>query len=441
MSHSDTIFAPASGSGKAGICVIRISGSTSSFLLKSLAGTLSKPRFMTFCQLKHPETGLVLDQALIVWFSAPHSFTGEDMAELHIHGGLAVRQSVLSVLASFPGCRPAEPGEFARRAFLNHKMDLAQIEGLADLIDAETRAQHQQALRQMDGVLGRSLEHWREKLLQGSALCEALLDFSDEGDVASDLDSIILDQTYSVLEEARMLLAQGRRGERVREGFVVALMGPPNAGKSSLLNAFAQREAAIVSPYEGTTRDPIEIHCDFEGKKIIFIDTAGLRETADFVEQEGIKRALIKAQKADLVLWLQAANMLDEKAHPPSVSCPLWKLLSKSDLSPSNSVHDRFDHAFSSHNGEGLPSLKEAVTQLAEEEMSGDALLTRERHIQNITQLVQALEKVTPELVHSSPELAAEDIRSALTALGRMTGRVGVEDVLDRLFSSFCIGK
>ncbi|MEE1613089.1 tRNA uridine-5-carboxymethylaminomethyl(34) synthesis GTPase MnmE [Microvirga sp. CF3016] len=436
MRSDDTIFAIASGHGRAAVCLIRISGRESRTILEGMAGGVPEPRRAVVRTLKHPVTGELLDQALVLWMPAPQSFTGEDQAELHIHGGLATRAAVLRALGVVENCRPAEAGEFTRRAFLNGRMDLAQVEGLADIIDAETEAQRRQAMRQLGGRLGNAAEGWRESVLQILALLEASLDFSDEGDVPEDLEAEILQMIDRVAGEIGRAMAD-RSGERLREGLTVVLAGPPNAGKSTLLNALARRDVAIVSPIAGTTRDVIEVHCDLGGLPVNIVDTAGLRESGDLIEQEGVSRARARAQDADLVLWLVPPE--GEESNPPTAR-RLLRIGTKADVERTR--HD-CDLMIAATTGEGLPELIRRLEQEAGTLMGqGDALVTRERHRQALQRAYEALERARLMLVHRGPvELAAEEVRLAARAVGEITGRVDVEDVLDRLFSSFCIGK
>jgi tRNA modification GTPase len=436
MRSDDTIFATASGHGRAAVCLIRISGPESRTVLERMMGRMPEPRRAVVRTLKHPTTGEPLDQALVLWMPGPGSFTGEDQAELQIHGGLATRAAVLRALGGIDHCRPAEAGEFTRRAFLNGRMDLAQVEGLADIIDAETEAQRRQAMLQLGGRLGNAAESWRESVLQVLALLEASLDFSDEGDVPEDLEEEILGMIDRVRGEIGRAMAN-RRGERLREGLTVVLAGPPNAGKSTLLNALARRDVAIVSPIAGTTRDVIEVHCDLGGLPVIIVDTAGLRESGDMIEQEGVSRARARARNADLVLWLVPPE--EEESEPPQAQ-RLLRIGTKSDL---NRVRLDCDLMIAAATGEGLPEL---IARLEEEASAlmgqGDAILTRERHRNALERAHAALERARAMLVAHGPlELAAEEVRLAARAVGEITGRVDVEDVLDRLFSSFCIGK
>jgi tRNA modification GTPase len=436
MRSDDTIFATASGHGRAAVCLIRISGPESRTVLERMTERMPEPRRAVVRTLKDPTTGEPLDQALVLWMPGPGSFTGEDQAELQIHGGLATRAAVLRALGAIDNCRPAEAGEFTRRAFLNGRMDLAQVEGLADIIDAETEAQRRQAMLQLGGRLGNAAENWRESVLQVLALLEASLDFSDEGDVPEDLEQEILGMIDRVRGEIGRAMAN-RSGERLREGLTVVLAGPPNAGKSTLLNALARRDVAIVSPVAGTTRDVIEVHCDLGGLPVIIVDTAGLRESGDMIEREGVSRARARAQDADLVLWLVPPE--GEESEPPQAQ-RLLRVGTKSDL---NRVRHDCDLTIAAATGEGLPEL---IAHLEEEASAlmgqGDAILTRERHRKALERAHAALERARAMLVGHGPlELAAEEVRLAARAIGEITGRVDVEDVLDRLFSSFCIGK
>ncbi|TVR09082.1 MAG: tRNA uridine-5-carboxymethylaminomethyl(34) synthesis GTPase MnmE [Salinarimonadaceae bacterium] len=435
LSSPDTIYAPASGFGRAAVCVVRISGPRASDILVRMAGGAPEPRRMSLRRLVDPRDGDILDHALVVWLPAPHSFTGEDQAELQIHGGLAVRQAVLSALSAIEDCRPAEPGEFTRRALLAGRMDLTAAEGLADLVDAETEGQRRQALRQLGGGLGALADEWRSELIRVQALLEAALDFADEGDVPESLEEEARAAAIRLGAAIEGLLAEGRRGERLREGFHVVLAGPPNAGKSTLLNALARRDVAIVSSVPGTTRDIIETRCDLDGLPVIFADTAGLRETAESVEQQGVARARGRIDQADLVLWLDPA---DDRAPPPDGLARRLHVVTKIDLAGDREFPEA-DAAICAVSGDGLPALLETLASAARAAMgAGDALVTRERHR---VALEAALAGVSRGVSLSETELFAEEIRLAARALGRVSGRVDVEDVLDQLFSSFCIGK
>ena len=383
--------------------------------------------------------GVALDQALVAWMPGPQSFTGEDQAELHIHGGLAVRQAVLGALARVDACRPAAPGEFTRRAFLNGRMDLSQVEGLADLIDAETEAQRRQGLWQLEGRLGSLVEEWRETLIEALSKLEAALDFSDEGDVVGPLEADAYSLVVGVRARIQEHLAQGTRGERLRDGFTVVLAGAPNAGKSTLLNALARRDVAIVSEVPGTTRDAIEVRCDLAGLPVIFVDTAGLREAADTIEREGMARTRARAASADLVLWLvpPGAEQQHHASAPQQLHAGL-RLGTKADLcEPYLSATDL---TVSAQTGAGMADLLDRLRAEAEAALgNGDAIVTRERHRLALERAAAALARVNGSGL--ATELMAEDVRLALRALGEITGRVDVEQVLDRLFASFCIGK
>src|SRR5580698_4031524 len=304
MSDRSTIFALSSGRPPAAIAVVRVSGPRAGIALEKLIGRLPEPRKAALARVRDPASGEIIDEALSLWFPAPRSETGEDVAELQLHGGQAVIAGVLNALGRIEGCRPAEAGEFTRRAFENGRLDLTAVEGLADLIAAETPAQRRLAFRQLKGLIGDRAEAWRRRLIEALALVEARIDFSDEADVPEDLLGPALHAAQELRDEIAGVLADGRRGERLRDGLVVAIAGPPNAGKSTLLNRLARREAAIVSPYAGTTRDIIEVHLDLEGYPVTLLDTAGIRDSAEPIEQEGVRRARERAAAADLVLWV-----------------------------------------------------------------------------------------------------------------------------------------
>jgi tRNA modification GTPase len=440
--NATTIYAPATGSGRAAISLIRISGPGSSGVVRALAGALPHPRRLSLRTLRTAD-GDVLDKAVVVWMPGPATFTGEDMAELHVHGGLAVRSAVMRALAAIPLCQLAESGAFSRRAFDNGRLDLTEAEGIADLIDAETEAQRRQAVRQLDGALGRHVADWRARLIDLLAGAEAALDFSDESDVDDDvLDAALVRKAGAVRDEIAQVLADDRRGERLRDGFTVVLAGPPNAGKSTLLNALSKREAAIVSATPGTTRDVIEVRCDLGGLPVVLVDTAGLREAADPIEAEGIRRTQARMTNADLVLMLEAPG--EEQAAPKQSLMPVAatiRVLTKQDVvSPIAIRSDDGRLRISAHSGAGLDDLLNAIESRAAEAVgSGDALVTRERHRVGLTRCREHLDRL---LAGSAlPELAAEDLRLAVRALGEVAGRVGVEEMLDHLFAGFCIGK
>jgi tRNA modification GTPase len=325
-SDRPTIFALSSGRGPAAIAVIRISGSRAGAALEALGVAIPPPRQAKLTRLRDTETGDIIDEALALWFPGPHSETGEDVAELQVHGGQAVIAAVFAVLSRVDGLQPAEAGEFTRRAFENGKLDLTAVEGVADLVSAETEGQRRQAFRQMKGLLGNRAEAWRQRLIQAMALVGAGIDFSDEGDVPNNLVTPALQIAHELGREIETALADGHRGERLRDGIVVAIAGPPNAGKSTLLNRIARREAAIVSPHAGTTRDVIEVHLDLGGLPVTLLDTAGIRETGDAVELEGVRRARARAAGADLVLWVVDASGGSASAGPMAESADaLWR--------------------------------------------------------------------------------------------------------------------
>ncbi|MGP9820368.1 tRNA uridine-5-carboxymethylaminomethyl(34) synthesis GTPase MnmE [Salinarimonas sp. NSM] len=436
--ETDTIFAPASGFGRAAICVVRLSGPGTRRVLDALAGGTPAPRRLALRTLRDPQSGEALDRALVVFFPAPHSFTGEDQAELHIHGGLATRTGVLEALSRLPGCRAAEPGEFTRRAFLGGRMDLTAVEGLADLIEAQTQAQRRQALRQLEGGLGALAEAWRGRLVETQALIEAALDFSDEGDVATSVEAQAAERIAALAAEIGAALADAGRGERLREGFVVVLAGPPNAGKSTLMNALARRDVAIVSAVPGTTRDAIEVALDLGGLPVTLIDTAGLRETQDAIEAAGVARTRARIAGADLVVWL---DPVDAPAPPDAGGAtPVLHVAAKVDLAdatPSGAL------ALSAATGRGIADLLAAIEARARAAIGdgGDAVVTRARHRIALEVAHEALLRAAGALAAGDTELAAEDVRLAARSVGAIAGRVDVEDVLDALFGAFCIGK
>lgn len=442
---TETIFAPASGAGPAGVAVIRISGPDAGPALCALsARPLPPPRRASLVRLSDPGSGAPLDSGLAIWFPAPASFTGEDVAEVHIHGGRAVTAAVLGALGRLDGLRPAEPGEFTRRAFHAGKLDLTEVEGLADLIHAETEAQRVQALRQMDGALSQLYDGWRTRLIAASAHLEATIDFSDE-EIPEGLVAGAREVVRSLKNEIAVHLADGRRGERLRDGIHIAIVGPPNAGKSSLLNWLARRDAAIVSDIAGTTRDVVEVHLDLGGYPVVLADTAGLRETADGIEAEGVRRALARAEAADLTLLvLDGGTWPDVDPQTAVLIRPdVLVVVNKTDL---GRVEDDAEiegvtvHPVSVTGGAGLDSLLAAIEAAVKERwgLGADATLTRARHRQGLEDTVAALDR---SLHGSDAELVAEDLRLAARALGAITGRVDVEDLLDVIFRDFCIGK
>jgi tRNA modification GTPase len=451
----NSIFALSSGRPPAAIAVVRMSGPQAGAALKALIGRVPEPRRATLARVREPTRGEIIDEALALWFPAPHSETGEDVAELQLHGGQAVVAGVLDALGKVEGCRLAEPGEFTRRAFENGKLDLTEVEGLADLIAAETQAQRQQAFRQLKGLIGDRAEAWRRRLIEALALVEARIDFSDEADVPENLVEPALHAARQLGDEIAACLADSGRGERLREGLVVAIAGPPNAGKSTLLNRMARREAAIVSPYPGTTRDVIEVHLDLAGYPVTLLDTAGIRDSDDPVEQEGVRRARERAAMADLVLWVSDAAAADE-AERNSVAglshAEIWLLQNKIDLVSANpgprsesrpKEWGNCSFAISATTGLGVGQFVAALTAYAANYFSAteSVVITRARHRRALEETVASLERARREGGDGREELIAEELRSAATTLGRLTGRVDVEDILDVIFRDFCIGK
>jgi len=452
MSSNDTIFALSSGPPPAAVAVIRISGPNARFGLETLIHRLPEPRRASLAKLRDPATGTVLDEGLALWFPGPRSETGEDMVELQLHGGRAVIAATLAALGRINGLRPAGPGEFTRRALENGRMDLTAVEGLADLIFAETEAQRRQAMRQLQGALGERVEDWRKRLIDGMAMVEARIDFSDEADVPEDLLGPALATARSLREEILGALADDHRGERLRDGLTIAIAGPPNAGKSSLLNRIARREAAIVSPYPGTTRDVIEVHLDLDGYPATVLDTAGIRDPEDPVEQEGVRRALARAHAADLVLWVMDASLKGQAAQssPDGDRGGVWIVRNKLDLVPSESKgggavdrSGRRAFAISAQTGAGIDTLVAALAEHAQQVfvLGEPSIVTRARHRAALTETVDALERAIEQGSRGQEDLVAEELRLAARRLGRITGRVDVEDILDVIFRDFCIGK
>lgn len=439
-----TIYALATAPGRSGVAVVRISGPAAGSALAALTGrTLPAPRRAVLTKLRDPRSGDALDDALVLRFTAPASFTGEDVVELHLHGGRAVVTGVIEALATLPGLRLAEPGEFTRRAFENGKLDLTEAEAVADLIDAETTAQRRQALRQMEGALGKLYDGWRERLTRALAHIEADIDFAED-----DLPGGVADAVRPVITglagEIAAHLDDGGRGERLREGLHIAIVGAPNAGKSSLLNALARRDAAIVSARAGTTRDIIEVHLDLGGYPVVLADTAGLREAAaDEVEEEGIRRARDRAARADVKVAVFDATTLPDldPATLGLIDADTVVVFNKTDLATGKDLRpDLFPILVSAHTGAGLKALEETLTAFSADRLAiGSApSLTRARHRAALTECRESLLRA---LDAPLPELAAEDVRLASRALGRITGRVDVEDLLDVIFRDFCIGK
>ena len=426
----DTIFALASARGKAGIAIIRLSGS------------LAHEAVSRLCQLPPPRTaGLrnltwnqqVLDQSVVIIFEPGASFTGEAIAELHLHGSVAVVSAVIGVLSGFGGLRQADPGEFTRRALENGRLDLTQVEGLADLIDSETESQRKQAMRVLSGAIGRKVEAWRRDLVRAAALIEATIDFADE-DVPVNVLPEVRGLIAKLLADLKQELDGSVAAERIRDGYEVAIIGPPNIGKSTLFNALAKRDAAITSEFAGTTRDVIEVRMDIGGLAVTILDTAGLRETGDVVEKMGVSRAMERAHIADLRVFLVSGS------DDPLLMKPLANdivVLGKADtlLNPEGAV--------SGITGEGIPRLIEEICSRLGQKAASAGILIRERHKRAIVTAINGLEVADVSLNQGlhMPELVAADLRAAADALSVILGRINVEDLLDEIFKSFCIGK
>ena len=438
--HDQTIFALSSGRLPSAIAIVRLSGPQAGSALQTLMGKLPVPRLATRVLLRDAADEPI-DDAVVLWFPGPASATGEDVAELHVHGGRAVLSTVFANLSAHPGLRPAEPGEFTRRAFENGKIDLTEAEGLDDLIHADTDRQRRQALRQLKGLLGDRAREWRRQIIEASALIEAGIDFADEGDVPDELMAPAIARIKALLGEIESVLASQGRGERLRDGLTVVIAGPPNAGKSTLMNQLARRDVAIVSPHAGTTRDVIEVQLDLDGYPVTVIDTAGIRDTDDPVEQEGVRRARERAAEADLVLWLSEGvpSGIDHQG-----GAPVWTIRNKVDLM--DVAGDEATRApgfqISAKQGDGIPALMEALVLFARDYFGSNevGLITRERQRMLLEQTAAAL-RSSLGTVDLGEELAAEELRVASFALGRLLGHVDVEDLLDVIFREFCIGK
>jgi tRNA modification GTPase len=437
-----TIFALSSGRLPSAIALVRVSGPQAGKIVTALAGKLPSPRMATRALLR--DVGQrPIDDAVVLWFPGPASATGEDVAEFHVHGGRAVLAALFAALSGFEDVRAAEPGEFTRRAFENGKLDLTEAEGLDDLIHADTDRQRRQALRQLKGLLGERARDWRARIIEASALIEAGIDFSDEGDVPAELIAPALAKVEALLTEIEEVLAGQGRSERLRDGLVVAIAGPPNVGKSTLMNQLARREVAIVSPHAGTTRDVIEVQLDLDDYPVTVIDTAGIRETDDPVEQEGVRRARARAADADLVLWLADVSPV---AIQHDGTTPVWMVRNKIDLEaasrPLADASGQGVFQISASRGDGLPELIAALVGFAQNYFGGSEgdLISRTRQRKLLQDTATSLRRCI-QVVEQGEELAAEELRLAAHALGRLLGRVDVEDILDVIFREFCVGK
>ena len=442
--RDQTIFALSSGRPPSAIALVRVSGSQAGKIVTALAGKLPPPRMAARALLR--DVGQrPIDDAVVLWFPGPASATGEDVAEFHVHGGRAVLAALFAALSAFEDVRPAEPGEFTRRAFENGKLDLTEAEGLDDLIHADTDRQRRQALRQLKGLLGDKARDWRAQIIEASALIEAGIDFSDEGDVPAELIAPALAKIKALLGEIEEVLAAQGRSERLREGLVVAIAGPPNVGKSTLMNQLARREVAIVSPHAGTTRDVIEVQLDLDGYPVTVIDTAGIRETDDPVEQEGVRRARARAADADLVLWLSDSPQV---AIDQDGVAPIWTVRNKIDLEEAGRslaeavMPGQGIFQISASRGDGVPELIAALVGFAQRYFGGaeGGLISRTRQRKLLQETVASLQRCI-SVIGQGEELAAEELRAAAHSLGRLLGRVDVEDILDVIFREFCVGK
>jgi tRNA modification GTPase len=442
MIGKPTIFAVSSGTGRAGIAVVRLSGPSASAALVKLSGSLPPERKAVLRTLYSRSDRRILDQAMVVWFPGPRSVTGEDVAELHLHGSPAVVTAVLEELSAFENCRPAEPGEFTLRAFENERMDLVEVEGLADLLAASTEGQRRLAMRQFSGEASSVYEAWNADIAGALAIIEAAIDFADEDDVAAQAIALARPRLLLFLRRLELALAESERASLVRRGLRIVIAGAPNVGKSSLMNALAGRRVAIVSDIAGTTRDVVEAPMVINGLPVSLADTAGVRsETSDVIECEGIARTLDEVASADILVWVVTAGDV-APALPPRAADIL--VMNKSDLVSRESIQLRNDSdiTLSTKTGLGVDDLRQRLAGLVDEKtsVSDSAVMVRARHktaVQNsIRFLNDALSKPDDAL-----ELMAEDVRNAATALAGITGRVGVEDFLGRIFSEFCIGK
>lgn len=434
----DTIFALSSGRLPSGVAVVRISGPQVRFVIETIIGKMIEPRYAAYKTFR-TRNGAAIDRGLALFFPGPNSFTGEDCAEFHLHGGIAVVEKLLEELGSFPNCRMAEAGEFTRRAFTNGKMDLTIAEGLADLIAAETEGQRRLALQVASGAQRQLYTEWRRRLVRARALIEAELDFADESDVPGSVSGQVWEQLKSLQGEIARHIESGKRAAMLRDGLHVVIAGAPNAGKSSLLNFLAGREIAIISEEAGTTRDLLEVKLNLGGIPVYVTDTAGLRETTSKVEKIGIDRARERAAEADLVL------LLEDMQNPIAVSldngsADVWTIGTKADLGTGDRA--AWQYLISTKTADGLNHLLEALQAFAEERIGliNDAVPTRQRHINLLQSTISEIDAAAGR--DDLPlELRAENMRRASQYLGRITGDVDVEEILDVIFSQFCIGK
>eukprot|EP00761_Pharyngomonas_kirbyi_P010045 gb/GECH01010063.1/.p1 GENE.gb/GECH01010063.1/~~gb/GECH01010063.1/.p1 ORF type:complete len:609 (+),score=123.55 gb/GECH01010063.1/:1-1827(+) len=467
--NEETIFAVSSGIGRSAVAVVRISGKHVNDVLRSITSATTKvtPRRALLRSIVHPESGETLDRALLLYFPGPRSFTGEDVLELHIHGGRAVMNDVLAALSSVPGLRPADAGEFTKRAYFNGKMDLTEVEGLGDLINAATHAQRKQALRQMEGELGRLVDGWRSELVHCMAHVTAFIDFGEDEDIDAAVYHELMPRVHHIVQQIKRQLSDGKRGERLRDGIHVAILGPPNAGKSSLLNILAHRDAAIVSDIAGTTRDVVEVSMDMEGFPLVVADTAGIRHTSDPIESEGVFRATQRATKADIrVVVLDSAEQYSTETLKEhwrhyesdvlSADTTLVVLNKQDQITPER--QKEIEHSLlestgenqlqfmwvSCHSKEGIDGLISTLSQLANNAVEGsnigsEAVITRARHRHHLQECLDSLQAFVDH--KDNADIAVEYLNQGANSLGEITGAIGLEEVLDKVFQDFCIGK
>ncbi|MDP2356533.1 MAG: tRNA uridine-5-carboxymethylaminomethyl(34) synthesis GTPase MnmE [Beijerinckiaceae bacterium] len=433
----DTIFALSSGVGRAGVAVVRVSGPAAGIVARTMSGKSPIPRRAILTELRNKVTGEVVDHGLLLWFPGPTSFTGEDIVEFHIHGGRAVVGALLDSLGEFEGLRAAGPGEFTRRAFQNRKLDLTSVEGLADLVAADTELQRRQALKQLSGDLPRIAQSWRQLLISSEALIEAHLDFPDENEIPVDITQEIEIDLAELNQYFRDALAARRETEIVRDGGIVLIAGAPNSGKSTLINRIASRDVAIISEIPGTTRDLLEVTIDLRGLPVTFVDSAGIREASDAIEKLGIARTREKVKEAHIVLWLAA---VDEPTSEPHLSHPnLWLVNSKSDLISFESA----DSVISALTGEGVAELLAKIyDNLVATRATGEpSLLVSRRQFSSVSGASEALSRGIARLKAGQLELVAEELRTASAHLDELIGVISNDELLDEVFSRFCLGK
>ncbi|WP_095202591.1 tRNA uridine-5-carboxymethylaminomethyl(34) synthesis GTPase MnmE [Mesorhizobium carmichaelinearum] len=443
MISGDSIVALSSGRLPAGVAVLRISGPQTRFVIETIAGGMVKERAAVLRKFKAPD-GTVLDSGLIIFFPGPASFTGEDVAEFHVHGGRAVVARMLETIAAFDGVRHAEPGEFTRRAFLNGKLDLVETEALADLVNAETEAQRRFAVQNADGVQSELYMSWRRRLIHARAMIEAEIDFADEDDVPGSVSDTVWSDVRAMVGEIDRHIAGFHAAEIIRDGFEVVILGAPNAGKSSLFNALARRDAAIVTDEPGTTRDLLEVTLDLGGLRVRLTDTAGLRDAPGKVEAIGIEKARAKANRADFLLLLED-SLSPKGIGPVPTTAPLLRVGTKLDLLNAQAASDaasKYDFVISAMNGIGVEALLAEIGRRAAEAAGdvGDVLPSRLRHVELLGEANRHLRRATDDHA-AGQELRAEELRLAADSLGRIVGAIDVEDMLDVIFGQFCIGK